>query len=90
MLGTAVAGPVQAAEVVSSPPAVTALSPDGGGGGGDLGRGGAFAAAGSTSVCGERTCDPLIGFLWAEAVYGPSRIRSLSRTNPSRVLVFFF
>ena len=57
MLGTEVAGPIKAAGVVSSPAAVTALSP--GGGGGDLGRGGAFASAGSTSVCGERTCDPL-------------------------------
>ena len=58
MLETEVASPVQEAEVVSSPAAVTTLSP-GGGGGGDLGRGGAFASAGSTSVCGERTCDPL-------------------------------
>ena len=71
MLETEVASPVQEAEVVSSPAAVTALSP--GGGGGDLGRGSAFAAAGSTSVCGERTCDPLgsvfymgRGCLWAE------------------------
>ena len=48
MLETEVASPVQEAEVVSSPAAVTALSP--GGGGGDLGRGSAFAAAGSTFV----------------------------------------